>query len=127
MKDDQYWREKLTPEEYYICRDKGTEPAFSGANYNNKHDGEYRCKCCSELLFRSEAKYDSGSGWPSFDRPVSEEKISYTEDASLGMARTEITCKKCGCHLGHRFDDGPQETTGKRFCVNSVSLDFKQD
>lgn len=127
MKDEQQWRERLTPEEYHICRDKGTEPAFSGVYCDNKRDGEYRCKCCDEVLFRSDTKYDSGSGWPSFDRPVAEENIRYKEDGSLGMRRTEVMCDKCGCHLGHMFEDGPRETTGKRYCVNSASLNFKED
>lgn len=127
MNDDEQWREKLTPEEYYICRDKGTEPAFSGVYCDNKRNGEYRCKCCAEVLFRSETKYDSGSGWPSFDRPVAEHNIRYKEDGSLGMRRTEVMCDNCGCHLGHMFEDGPRETTGKRYCVNSASLNFKED
>ena len=127
MDDDEQWREILTPEDYYICRDKGTEPPFSGAYCNNKREGAYRCKCCGEVLFRSETKYDSGSGWPSFDRPASQEVIRYKQDGSLGIARTEVMCDKCGCHLGHMFEDGPRETTGKRYCVNSASLIFDQD
>jgi peptide-methionine (R)-S-oxide reductase len=127
MNDDEKWRDKLTPEEYYVCRDKGTEPAFSGVYNDNKREGGYRCKCCGELLFRSETKYDSGSGWPSFDSPTSEGNIRYKEDGSLGMRRTEVMCDNCGCHLGHMFEDGPRETTGQRYCINSASLNFEED
>ena len=127
MNEDEQWRDKLTPEEYYVCRDKGTEAPFSGEYNHNKRTGEYLCKCCGEGLFRSETKFDSGSGWPSFDRPASDEAISYKEDGSLGMRRTEVMCDKCGCHLGHMFEDGPRETTGNRYCINSVSLTFKED
>ena len=127
MNEDEQWRDKLTPEEYYVCRDKGTEAPFSGAYNHNKRTGEYLCKCCGESLFRSETKFDSGSGWPSFDRPSSDEAIRHKEDGSLGMRRTEVMCDKCGCHLGHRFEDGPRETTGNRYCINSVSLTFKED
>lgn len=127
MNEDEQWREKLTPEEYYVCRDKGTEAPFTGVYNDNKRDGDYRCKCCGELLFRSETKFDSGSGWPSFDRPTSEDKIRYKEDGSIGMRRTEVMCDNCGCHLGHMFEDGPRETTGQRYCINSASLNFEDD
>jgi len=125
MSDEQQWKDKLSTEEYRVCRQKGTEAPFSGEYYHNHQAGRYRCKCCGELLFESSNKYDSGSGWPSFDRPVSDQVIHYEEDTSLGMRRVEVSCEHCGCHLGHVFDDGPRESTGKRYCVNSLSLDFE--
>lgn len=121
------WREKLTEQEYRICREKGTEHPFSGEYCDNKRSGSYLCKCCGEALFNSDSKYDSGSGWPSFDQPSQEDAIRYQSDSTLGMTRVEIMCDKCECHLGHVFDDGPRETTGKRYCVNSLSLDFKEE
>ncbi len=125
MNEDQ-WREKLTMEEYRICREKGTEHPFTGEYCDNKRTGKYLCKCCGEELFSSEAKFDSASGWPSFDQPSREGAIQIERDSTLGMIRVEIMCDKCGCHLGHVFDDGPRETTGKRYCVNSLSLDFQE-
>ena len=125
MDNDSKWRDKLSAEEYRICREKGTEAPFSGEYNDNKRSGSYRCKCCGEALFDSAAKFDSGSGWPSFDRPLGDDTIRYEEDDSLGMRRVEIMCERCGCHLGHVFPDGPQETTGQRYCVNSLSLDFE--
>lgn len=123
--DDEKWRNQLSNDEFRICREKATEPAFSGEYWNNKNAGVYVCKCCGETLFDSEGKYDSGCGWPSFFQPVDDELIRTAVDNSLSRVRTEIMCDKCGSHLGHVFDDGP-EITGKRFCVNSASLDFKQ-
>ncbi len=127
MKDNEYWKDKLSAEEYRICREKGTEPPFSGEYYNNHDAGSYLCRCCGEPLFSSTNKYDSGSGWPSFDRSVSDTAIDYESDHSLGMTRTEIMCKHCGSHLGHVFPDGPRETTGQRYCVNSLSLKFEAE
>jgi peptide-methionine (R)-S-oxide reductase len=125
VNDDSKWRDKLSAEEFRVCREAGTEPPFSGEYNDNKRAGMYRCKCCGEALFDSGDKYDSGSGWPSFDRPVDDGAIRYEQDNSLGMRRVEISCRHCGCHLGHVFEDGPRETTGQRFCVNSLSLDFE--
>jgi len=122
---ESYWKEKLTPEEYHILRQKGTERAFSGALYNNHEKGVYQCAACGQALFSSDAKFESGSGWPSFDDAINREHVELHEDKSLFMHRTEITCKNCGAHLGHLFDDGPRETTGMRYCINSVSLKFK--
>jgi len=125
MSDEQKWKGKLSDEEYRVCRQKGTEAPFSGEFYHNHKAGRYLCKCCGELLFESSDKYDSGSGWPSFDRAASDQVIHYEEDSSLGMQRVEVSCDHCGSHLGHVFDDGPRESTGKRYCVNSLSLDFE--
>lgn len=125
MTDDEQWRGKLSAEEYRVCREKATEPPFSGEYYHNQRSGRYLCKCCGEMLFDSSDKYDSGSGWPSFDRPASEQVIRYEEDNSLGMRRVEAMCERCGSHLGHVFEDGPADSTGKRYCINSLSLDFE--
>lgn len=125
MTTDDEWKEKLTPEQYYICREKGTERAFSGKYNDFKETGVFCCVCCGEPLFDSNKKYDSGSGWPSFWAPIEKESIEETSDNSHGMKRVEITCKKCGAHLGHVFDDGPAPSH-QRYCVNSVSLDFKK-
>ena len=127
MSNEAEWQDKLSPEEYRVCRQKGTEAPFSGEYYHNHRDGKYLCKCCGEPLFESSDKYDSGSGWPSFDRPASDGVIHYEEDLSLGMRRVEVSCDRCGSHLGHVFDDGPRDTTGKRYCINSLSLDFADE
>lgn len=120
------WKDKLTNLEFEICRKKGTEAPFSGKYTNFKEDGIFTCKCCDTPLFDSKAKFDSMSGWPSFFDSIDKECIDYQEDLSHDMYRIEILCKKCGCHLGHIFDDGPKPTK-KRFCVNSLSLNFKKE
>ena len=125
-KSDSYWRETLTTEQYHVCRERGTEPPFSGTLLHNRESGVYHCTCCNKSLFKSDNKYDSGCGWPSFDAPISPEKIRYLEDYSHGMSRIEIRCANCDSHLGHVFPDGPQ-TTGERYCVNSVSLIFSSE
>lgn len=121
IKSNSLWREKLTPEQFYVCREKGTEPAFSGAYTNEKTNGLYLCICCDAPLFDSNSKYDSGSGWPSFFRPINNKAIREEEDLTHGMRRVEVLCQECGSHLGHLFPDGPAPS-GLRYCINSISL-----
>ncbi|MCW8328318.1 peptide-methionine (R)-S-oxide reductase MsrB [Photobacterium sp. SDRW27] len=126
VKSDAYWRESLTAEQYRVCRERGTEPPFSGVLLHNRETGVYQCTCCKQPLFQSDNKYDSGCGWPSFDAPINADAIRYLEDNSHGMKRVEIRCANCDSHLGHVFPDGPK-TTGDRYCVNSVSLIFQSE
>lgn len=124
-KSDEEWRKELTPEQYAVLRQKGTERAFTGAYWNTKDKGIYRCAGCGEVLFQSDTKFDSGCGWPSFYAPNSSNVVAETTDNSHSMQRTEVLCLKCGGHLGHVFDDGPQPT-GLRYCINSASLKFEK-
>ncbi len=125
MKSEEEWKEQLTPEQYRVLREKGTERAFTGKYYQNHEDGTYCCAACDNPLFTSKTKFESGSGWPSFYEPIPG-GIESDTDNSYGMTRTEVHCARCGGHLGHVFDDGPKPT-GLRYCINSVSLDFKKE
>ncbi len=125
-KTDEEWRKQLTPEQYHVAREKGTERAFTGAYWNNHKDGVYRCVGCGAQLFSSDTKFDSGTGWPSFTQPLDDSNVEMEEDRTLGMRRIEVHCKKCGTHLGHVFPDGPREAGGQRFCINSCSLNFEE-
>lgn len=119
------WEAKLTPEQYKVLRQKGTEAPFTGKLLHNQETGMYTCGACGHEIFASDTKFDSGSGWPSFFEPKDNTAIKLVDDSTLGMTRTEVTCAKCGSHLGHVFNDAPQTPTGQRFCINSVALDFK--
>jgi len=123
LKTDEEWKKTLTPEQYNVCRNKDTERPFTGKYNDCKEKGVYKCSCCGNPLFDSDTKFESGTGWPSFNQPINDENVKCESDSSMGMVRTEVMCKKCGAHLGHVFDDGPQPTN-LRFCINSISLDL---
>ena len=125
-KSDEEWRKQLTPEQFHVAREKGTERAFTGAYWDNHKEGVYRCIGCGAQLFSSDTKFDSGTGWPSFTQPMEDSNVEMEEDRTLGMRRIEVHCKQCGTHLGHVFPDGPRDQGGQRFCINSCSLNFEE-
>jgi peptide-methionine (R)-S-oxide reductase len=124
-KTEEEWKRELTPEQYEVVRQKGTEAPFTSELNDNKAAGTYRCVACGQPLFTSENKFDSGTGWPSFDRPKEDEAVETEADNSLLMRRTEVLCSRCDAHLGHVFDDGPVDTTGQRYCINGCALTFE--
>lgn len=125
-KTEEEWKKDLTPEQYAVLREKGTEPAFTGKYVDNHDDGVYKCAACGLQLFDAGTKFDSQSGWPSFTDPMNLEHVELKEDNEFGMVRTEVVCKRCGSHLGHVFDDGPVDKGGKRYCINSCALNFEK-
>ncbi len=125
-KSEEEWKRSLTPEEYHVLREKGTDPAFTGKYWDTTDQGTYVCRGCGHELFLSDTKYDAGCGWPSFYEPLNNETIESVPDHSFGMTRTEVKCRHCGAHLGHVFDDGPREHGGARYCINSTSLTLKK-
>lgn len=127
VKTEAEWREKLTPEQYTVTRQRATERPFTGRYLHNKADGTYTCVACDLPLFSSSTKFESGSGWPSFWDVIQAGNVELLQDNSLGMRRVEVVCSRCGAHLGHVFEDGPRETTGLRYCINSLALDFQPD
>jgi peptide-methionine (R)-S-oxide reductase len=126
-KTEQEWKQELTPEQYEIVREKGTEAPFSSELNDNKAEGTYKCVACGQPLFSSDTKFDSGTGWPSFDAPMDTDSVETEDDNSFLMRRTEVLCSRCDAHLGHVFDDGPADTTGKRYCINGCALTFDEE
>ena len=124
--NDGEWKDKLTPEQYHILRERGTEAPYSGKLLHQDGNGDFTCGACGRVVFKSDTKFDSGSGWPSFYDPANTEAVKLIEDSSHGMHRVEVTCANCGSHLGHVFNDAPNQPTGMRFCINSAALDFKE-